>query len=1111
MMEIKAGYQIKIFLSSPGDVSNLRVITLDAIREMKDDPWLPDGVSITEIAWEKPNAGPMIASLPPQEAVNLHNPKPSECDIVVVIFHSRMGTPISTKEFTRPDGTKDRLIKSDNTSYVSGTEWECLDAIRRAEEEGIPRVVIYRWNGEPKIKPSEKEALAQWGRVQKFFSTLGNQVGVNWYIDANEFETRIEYDLKVLIKEILAEKSPMPLDSKLRKTPSWEGSPFPGLNAFTENQNEIFYGRSREINALVDKVMETRFVGIVGASGIGKSSLAKAGLIPRLKKNAVVNETTQSKEWSYISFTPGWDGDPFITLANSLNLPSLLQKSPAEISKQLTDSPDEILQILDAFFAAKQDRSEAFIFMDQFEEIFTIVEEDKAKSFVKMLSTASKNERVRLLITLRSDFYQNFIEIPEMAQLFEDGHFPLSPPTATALLAMITKPAEKAGLDWDQGLIDQILEDILSAPSALPLLAYCLRQLYEARENENQLTLQAYENLGRVRGVVGVKADQTYNALVQELLNNEHDEIEIPVELQNNIEKLKEYVNSALFEIFRDLVEVEESGTATRQRAFDSDDFNTGIKKIIVDKFVQARLLVRSSVIDNDGNVQSLIEVAHEALFEHWGLLVQWLNETRQDLILLRRMKNAAKVWNDHNRLVEYLWRGEAAQTLQEMLQKLEPPLLDYEIEFSRPEAYHLERELCGDYAPKGVSKVYPSHERREEIGKRLNDVGDTRFGVGKVGYIPHLFWCFVPAKTITINNYLYDVPEFYISKYPVTYGQYRLFLEQGDGFCNQEWWKDFTSPLNDPGRQTKKYDNYPANNVSWHDAVAFSLWADSKLHQNADIILGNIQVRPEWGVRLPTEWEWQSATQNAHQRYPWGDTWNEDYLNSRDHAPFNYDLTAVGLYPIGETKQGIADMAGNIQEWCLNTFAKSKEINFHGTSSRVIRSGSFYDLMYDQSTYNVDWDNPTARDERLGFRLVYAPKVSYGTRHDRNYDFAAPEMQFSVSNLKENQEIFDRDLPLTLIGKHNAHQPIRMWVILQFKKQLYIQQPPILFNDNGEWIADNVRPGRGIEKIHFVVASVQTHNHFRKILRRQDYGPQGKIPHDHKIVKTIRIKRQDK
>ena len=132
--QVSSTHRLRIFLASPGDVVDERALALRVVEQLEYDPLLRGRITLEAVAWDKPGGGtPMLATMTPQEAIDRGLPKPSQCDIVVVIIWSRMGTPLPDS-YTKPDGGR----------YASGTEWEFEDAVRAATESGRPRVLVYR-------------------------------------------------------------------------------------------------------------------------------------------------------------------------------------------------------------------------------------------------------------------------------------------------------------------------------------------------------------------------------------------------------------------------------------------------------------------------------------------------------------------------------------------------------------------------------------------------------------------------------------------------------------------------------------------------------------------------------------------------------------------------------------------------------------------------------------------------------------------------------------------------------------------------------------------------------------------------------------------------------
>jgi len=161
---------LRIFLSSPGDVTDERSLAKEVIERLESERAHRNRLRLEIVAWDKPGAGTaMPAHLEPQEALNQRLKKPSDCDIVIVIFGYRMGTPL-TEKYRKPNGDR----------YWSGTEYEYLDAVHRAKEMDIPEVLVYRKKGAPDVNaadPQRKEKLEQWDRVEAFFVGFRNLDG----------------------------------------------------------------------------------------------------------------------------------------------------------------------------------------------------------------------------------------------------------------------------------------------------------------------------------------------------------------------------------------------------------------------------------------------------------------------------------------------------------------------------------------------------------------------------------------------------------------------------------------------------------------------------------------------------------------------------------------------------------------------------------------------------------------------------------------------------------------------------------------------------------------------------------------------------------------------
>jgi formylglycine-generating enzyme required for sulfatase activity len=281
----------------------------------------------------------------------------------------------------------------------------------------------------------------------------------------------------------------------------------------------------------------------------------------------------------------------------------------------------------------------------------------------------------------------------------------------------------------------------------------------------------------------------------------------------------------------------------------------------------------------------------------------------------------------------------------------MRPTLNPTEKEFVRPESERLLGKI-------DISAT--THQQRVKIGDRLAEIGDPRPGVGlREDGLPDISWCEVPAGEITLEDGVgtFTVDPFYIGKYPVTWIQYRSFLNAKDGYQNKRWWKGLADRRQyEPGVQFRKLENHPAENVNWYDAVAFCRWLTKQMG---------------YEIRLPTEWEWQQAATGGdpNNKYPWGAEWDSDRTNT--YGSTLSRTTAVGLYPKGMSPVGALDISGNVLEWCLNEQEKPDRIDVTGDVDRAVRGGSWYDSPeFAHCSFRSYYFGADSRSDFIGFRL---------------------------------------------------------------------------------------------------------------------------------------------
>jgi tetratricopeptide (TPR) repeat protein len=668
-------FNLRIFISSPGDVGRERETSGRVIARLQAE--FRGLAQLEPYFWEYE---PMMAVKDFQENI----PSTAEFDIVVCILWSRLGSRLHSKH-QKPDGTP----------YESGTEFELVTATEAYKVRGTPELLVYLNKSDPIIparpKETREDKLKQYDKLEAFLDRWfrDNSEGVwqaafNEYRNLAEFEDRLEMHLRKLVRQRLPEGT---ATHEVAVEPVWnQGSPFRGLEVFDFDHAPVFFGRTKPIDdvltALRKQSLENRsFVLVLGASGSGKSSLVRAGILPLLIKPGVMEGVAL---WRWSVMRPAdVAGDLFLALASALTresaLPELISsgKTAEQLAAQLRSNPDavaahiegalyhaadlrrrddqyEITRLAEALSAegraddaaAMKARSEALkppvtklvLVIDQLEEIFTLnIPVELRDSFVRVLSQLARTGFVAVLATLRSDFYARCQEIPELVALTQgEGLYSLLKPTPQELGQIIRQPALAAGLQFEfnqetqQGL-DEVLRDAAVQDSAvLPLLEFALDQIYERRSGRI-LTYSAYHSLGGVEGSLANRAEEEYGKLGPE------------------IQEQFDQVMSTIVTL-----SVGQEETFNRRWAIKDELTATDEARILVEAFIEARLFQT----DQNKEGQAVVSICHEALFLHWPRLASWLEENRQFLRHRSRIQAAAAEWAEHDSQTDYLLLG---------------------------------------------------------------------------------------------------------------------------------------------------------------------------------------------------------------------------------------------------------------------------------------------------------------------------------------------------------------------------------------------------------------------------------------------------------------------
>jgi len=395
-------------------------------------------------------------------------------------------------------------------------------------------------------------------------------------------------------------------------------NPYKGLCAFYEADASDFFGREALTQLLLARMQErgalSRFLAVVGPSGSGKSSVVRAGLVPAIRRG----ELPGSENWFVVEMFPG--ARPVEELAEALL--SIAVDPPNNLIGPLQLDDQGLLRIVDQVVPGA-DETEVVLVIDQFEEVFTLVEgEDARTHFLNSLINAVTDpySRIRVVVTLRADFYDRPLLYPGFSELMRQRTEVVVPLSEDELKQAIVGPAERNGLHVAPELVEAIIGDVGEQPGALPLLQYALTEVFD-RRSERTLTLTPYQASGGVLGALARRAEEIYTGLSPEQQELTH-------------------------QLFLRLVTLGEGVEDTRRRVQRTELIPVGGDMHTLDAVINTYSQYRLLTLDRDSITRApTVEVAHEALIRTWGRLRQWLDASRDDLRLQRRMAAAAAEW----------------------------------------------------------------------------------------------------------------------------------------------------------------------------------------------------------------------------------------------------------------------------------------------------------------------------------------------------------------------------------------------------------------------------------------------------------------------------------
>jgi len=450
--------------------------------------------------------------------------------------------------------------------------------------------------------------------------------------------------------------------SKYKPVPAIDESivPYRGLEPFEKEQAEFFFGRKQVVEKIWQTLNRDNFVAVIGASGSGKSSLVRAGLIPWVEVNG----------WETLTpIKPGFE--PLAELMGAFKH-YFKGETGGQLESFIEDAqayPNGLINLIESL----PGHNKLLLIIDQFEELLTLCleeEEEKKQRFIKLLAQVTKvpNSRLSIVITIRADFFKPCLEYFDLNYLLEKYLILMPPLVREDLEKAIRNPAEILGYRFETGLLGSILDDLGKERGCLPLLQFTLRELWERRDREKQLLkLEDYQDLGGVIGALNRRADQLYQSLDQQqkdwikqiFLKLVKINLDEPSTRQRQPKtELSELVFESINNIRSSLVEPVDT-TINQQEISD-----------LIDRLIDARLLVT----DFDKGV-TWIDLAHEALIEQWTEFSKW-QQAEKIRLQIKQSRESIHQTQPFSRQLS--WQNRFLEPLTEVQQQLYVWLVDY-------------------------------------------------------------------------------------------------------------------------------------------------------------------------------------------------------------------------------------------------------------------------------------------------------------------------------------------------------------------------------------------------------------------------------------------------
>lgn len=588
--------KIRIFISSPGDVLQERIIAKKVITELNKT--FSKYFIIEPLLWEDM---PLLASSSFQEGIDQIINKYA-IDVAVFILWSRLGSNLGNS-----------YLKSDGTPYQSGTEYEFDMMMEAFRKNGRPQIMVYIKDTPLKDRllhaqdDDLEEVIRQHGAVKNFIKEHfhDEETGTNYaytiFGEEVSFGTRLKTHLTNILLEAIGTND---------LVIEWQGNPYVGLDSYEPEQSSIFFGREKAVNSMMSVVLgelaNCRMPSIIllGESGSGKSSLVKAGLFPLLQN------LDNSQQFILEKTTPALLGENLYVNFVSLFFKNYEQLKDNPVYDEMIKGIPENYNFSHLEFALKNYESHVIpvLFIDQFEELFsdTRISEEQRLMILRLIRGLTETRHVFLVISMRNDFYSKFASYSDLSKIKQMVSMTCDVPTmdTTELASVVREPARMAGLEWEVGRnghsLDMEIVNEATQIKNLPLIEFALSELYKSRDEKGILTFEAYNKIGGLKGAFTNYANGVYDSLSEE-------------------EK------KAFLDILGRVVTISRTDDKTfvRKTVLLSECESSSVHTGVIRKLVDAHIFTSGKNLKGE----AIFTIAHEMLLTEWDVIKRWTNQ----------------------------------------------------------------------------------------------------------------------------------------------------------------------------------------------------------------------------------------------------------------------------------------------------------------------------------------------------------------------------------------------------------------------------------------------------------------------------------------------------